>query len=144
VVIHVPSFFEELDTLQAQGSNKPSLLSLSQHDPLLGLDCTKRLFISDRAQLVFDFHQIVDGLKEIELGGSRYVTPFTLCSNAYLDQASEPLREASVQLIPARLRVQVFAFTISSTIPLLQPNSVISSKVVSNVTVISNTTPKAK
>ena len=23
------------------------------------------------AQLVFDFHQIVDGLKEVELGGSR-------------------------------------------------------------------------
>ena len=38
---------------------------------LLGLDCTNRLFISDRAQLVFDFHQIVDGLKEVELGGSR-------------------------------------------------------------------------
>jgi adenylosuccinate synthase len=36
-----------------------------------GLDCTGRLFISDRAQLVFDFHQIVDGLKEVELGGSR-------------------------------------------------------------------------
>lgn len=38
----------------------------------VGLDCTGRLFISDRAQLVFDFHQIVDGLKEVELGGSRY------------------------------------------------------------------------
>lgn len=38
-----------------------------------GLDCSNRLFISDRAHLVFDFHQIVDGLKEVELGGSRYV-----------------------------------------------------------------------
>ena len=37
----------------------------------VGLDCTGRLFISDRAHLVFDFHQIVDGLKEVELGGSR-------------------------------------------------------------------------
>lgn len=37
----------------------------------VGLDCTKRIFVSDRAQLVFDFHQIVDGLKEVELGGSR-------------------------------------------------------------------------
>ncbi|EEB92303.1 hypothetical protein MPER_09211 [Moniliophthora perniciosa FA553] len=36
-----------------------------------GLDCTGRLFVSDRAQLVFDFHQIVDGLNEVELGGSR-------------------------------------------------------------------------
>ncbi|THV07098.1 AMPSase 1 [Dendrothele bispora CBS 962.96] len=54
VVVHVPSFFAELDALQAQG-----------------LDCSNRLFISDRAQLVFDFHQIVDGLKEVELGGKR-------------------------------------------------------------------------
>ena len=32
-----------------------------------------RLFISDHAHLVFDFHRIVDGLKEVELGGSWYV-----------------------------------------------------------------------
>jgi hypothetical protein len=38
-----------------------------------GLDCAGRLFISDRAHLVFDFHQIVDGLKEVELGGSSCV-----------------------------------------------------------------------
>jgi len=37
----------------------------------IGLDCSNRLFISDRAHLVFDFHQIVDGLKEVELGGKR-------------------------------------------------------------------------
>ena len=55
VVVHLPSFFAELDALQSEG-----------------LDCANRLFISDRAQLVFDFHQIVDGLKEVELGGSRY------------------------------------------------------------------------
>lgn len=55
VVVHLPSFFKELDELQSQG-----------------LDCANRLFISDRAQLVFDFHQIVDGLKEVELGRSRY------------------------------------------------------------------------
>ena len=53
VVIHLPSFFKELEALEAQG-----------------LNCADRLFISDRAHLVFDFHQIVDGLKEIELGGS--------------------------------------------------------------------------
>ena len=55
VVVHLPSFFQELDALRSEG-----------------LDCANRLFISDRAQLVFDFHQIVDGLKEVELGGSRY------------------------------------------------------------------------
>ncbi|KAJ6612446.1 P-loop containing nucleoside triphosphate hydrolase protein [Mycena sp. CBHHK59/15] len=36
-----------------------------------GHDCTGRLFVLDRAHLVFDFHRIVDGLKEVELGGSR-------------------------------------------------------------------------
>lgn len=62
VVVHIPSFFKELDALQSQG-----------------LDCTNRLFISDRAQLVFDFHQIVDGLKEVELGRSRYESMLLLC-----------------------------------------------------------------
>ncbi|KAJ2388789.1 Adenylosuccinate synthase, partial [Coemansia sp. RSA 2611] len=51
VVVHLPSFFEELEDLEKQG-----------------LDCDGRLFISDRCHLVFDFHQIVDGLKEGELG----------------------------------------------------------------------------
>ena len=32
-----------------------------------------RLFIPDRAYLVFDFHQIVNGLKEVELDGSSCV-----------------------------------------------------------------------
>jgi len=53
VVIHVPSFFAELEALEAKG-----------------LECEGRLLVSDRAHLVFDFHQIVDGLKEVELGGS--------------------------------------------------------------------------
>lgn len=38
---------------------------------MTGLDCSGRIFVSDRSHLVFDFHQIVDGLKEVELGGSR-------------------------------------------------------------------------
>jgi adenylosuccinate synthase len=74
VVVHLPSFFEELEALEKQGTiflkmqSNFCLRLLSQ-----GLDCTGRLFISDRAQLVFDFHQIVDGLKEAELGGKRLV-----------------------------------------------------------------------
>lgn len=71
VVVHVPSFFEELDALQAQG-----------------LDCTGRLFISDRAHLVFDFHQIVDGLKEVELGGSSIGTTKKGIGPAYSGKAS--------------------------------------------------------
>ncbi|CAA7271080.1 unnamed protein product [Cyclocybe aegerita] len=71
VVVHVPSFFKELDALQSQG-----------------LDCTGRLFISDRAHLVFDFHQIVDGLKEVELGGSSIGTTKKGIGPAYSGKAS--------------------------------------------------------
>ncbi|RDB23062.1 Adenylosuccinate synthetase 1 [Hypsizygus marmoreus] len=71
VVVHVPSFFTELDALQAQG-----------------LDCTNRIFISDRAHLVFDFHQIVDGLKEVELGGKSIGTTKKGIGPAYSGKAS--------------------------------------------------------
>ncbi|KAF7799358.1 hypothetical protein EIP86_010590 [Pleurotus ostreatoroseus] len=71
VVIHVPSFFAELEALEAQG-----------------LNCAGRLFVSDRAQLVFDFHQIVDGLKEAELGGSSIGTTKKGIGPAYSGKAS--------------------------------------------------------
>lgn len=51
VVAHLPSFFKELENIQAKG-----------------LDPSHRLLISDRCHIVFDYHQIVDGLKELELG----------------------------------------------------------------------------
>jgi len=51
-VVHIPSFFRELEALQ-------------QH----GLATDGRIFISDRAHVVFDVHQLVDGLEEVELGG---------------------------------------------------------------------------
>lgn len=75
-VVHVPSFFEELDALEKKGlptfSIELWIYRLNRFTS--GLDCTGRLLLSDRAHLVFDFHQIVDGLKEVELGGSRYST----------------------------------------------------------------------
>lgn len=74
VVVHVPSFFAELDTLEKKGKyDEPERFRIEC--PFFfsrsGLNCDGRLFISDRAHLVFDFHQVVDGLKEVELGGSR-------------------------------------------------------------------------
>jgi len=48
VVIHLPGFYEELEKNIAKG--------------LVGWE--ERLKISDRAHLVFDFHQAVDGLQE--------------------------------------------------------------------------------
>ena len=53
VVIHIPSFFKELETLESKGLN----------------DARGRLLISSRAHLVFDFHQRTDKLRELELAG---------------------------------------------------------------------------
>lgn len=57
VVVHVPAFFKELHDLKAKG--------------LEGAE--QRIFISDRAHVVFDLHQLVDGLEEVELakGGEK-------------------------------------------------------------------------
>jgi hypothetical protein len=52
------------------------------------LTCSDRLFISDRAHLVLGFHQIVDGLKEIELGGSSIGTTKKGIGPAYSSKAS--------------------------------------------------------
>lgn len=56
--------------------------------PLAGLNCEGRLFVSDRAHLVFDFHQIVDGLKEVELGGSNIGTTRKGIGPAYSSKSS--------------------------------------------------------
>lgn len=50
VVIHLPGLFEELQKNENKGLK----------------DWKERLLISDRAHLVFDFHQAVDGLQEQE------------------------------------------------------------------------------
>ncbi|KAG8929636.1 hypothetical protein FRC02_005301 [Tulasnella sp. 418] len=71
VVVHIPSFFAEIEKLQEKG-----------------LDCTGRLFLSDRAHVVFDFHQIVDGLKEVELGGKSIGTTKKGIGPAYSSKAS--------------------------------------------------------
>ncbi|GBG60870.1 hypothetical protein CBR_g15991 [Chara braunii] len=53
VVVYLPGFFKEIDNLEAQG-----------------IRCGgNRLRVSDRAHLLFDFHQTVDGLREAELAG---------------------------------------------------------------------------
>lgn len=50
VVVHLPGLFEELAKNEAKGLS----------------DWQNRLIVSDRAHLVFDFHQQVDGLQEAE------------------------------------------------------------------------------
>ncbi|PIN19985.1 Adenylosuccinate synthase [Handroanthus impetiginosus] len=53
VVIHLPGFFEEVDGLESRG-----------------VSCKGRILVSDRAHLLFDLHQVVDGLREAELDKS--------------------------------------------------------------------------
>lgn len=51
--MHLPGFFKEIDGLEANG-----------------VSCKGRILVSDRAHLLFDFHQVVDGLRESELAKS--------------------------------------------------------------------------
>jgi len=51
-VVHLPGLLDEIAIMEAQGVT----------------DLEKRLLISDRANLVFDFHQTVDLLQEVERG----------------------------------------------------------------------------
>lgn len=57
VVVHLPSFLAELRTLKASG-----------------VEYTNRMLISDRAHLVFDFHQQIDGLNEERRGRNKIGT----------------------------------------------------------------------
>ncbi|KAG6546812.1 hypothetical protein Mapa_011758 [Marchantia paleacea] len=53
VVVHVPGFFDEIRNLEEAG-----------------IVCEGRLFVSDRAHILFDLHRSVDALREAELAGS--------------------------------------------------------------------------
>jgi adenylosuccinate synthase len=133
LVVHLPSFFKELDDLQSGG-----------------LDCSNRLFISDRAQLVFDFHQIVDGLKEVELGRSRCESLMLFMQGArvyFFAPFLEVLELRRRVLAPrtlGRLPDLVYEFTTSSTTRLLPSISASWSKAGTNDTGTSNTIPKGK
>lgn len=51
--MHLPGLFGEIDGLESNG-----------------VSCKGRILVSDRAHLLFDFHQEVDGLREAELAKS--------------------------------------------------------------------------
>lgn len=57
VVLHVPKLLEEISGLEDKG-----------------ITVDGRLFISDRTHLLFDYHQIVDGLREVERGNAKIGT----------------------------------------------------------------------
>ncbi|KAL8236621.1 hypothetical protein R6Q59_017702 [Mikania micrantha] len=53
VVVHLPGLFKEIDGLESNG-----------------VSCKGRILVSDRAHLLFDYHQEIDGLREAELAKS--------------------------------------------------------------------------
>ncbi|XP_076320673.1 adenylosuccinate synthetase isoform X2 [Tachypleus tridentatus] len=72
VVINLPQFFEEIAKNEANGLP----------------DCKGRLYISDRAHLVFDFHQLVDGMQEVEKGKQSLGTTKKGIGPTYASKAS--------------------------------------------------------
>lgn len=72
MVIHLPGLFEELEENEAQGLK----------------DWKDRLIISDRAHIVFDFHQQVDSLQEIEKGSRSLGTTKKGIGPAYASKAA--------------------------------------------------------
>ncbi len=71
VVVHIPSLLNELDGLAASGV---------KHEG--------RVFLSDRAHLVFDFHQEVDGALESKLGRNKIGTTKKGIGPAYASKIS--------------------------------------------------------
>jgi len=71
VVVHLPSFLTELDGLAKEG-----------------VDHKGRVFISDRAHMVFDFHQTVDGSLEDRLGRNKIGTTKKGIGPAYASKIS--------------------------------------------------------
>ncbi|KAI5306874.1 hypothetical protein KEM56_006656 [Ascosphaera pollenicola] len=71
-VVHVPSFFRELAAIESKG--------------LTGV--RERVFISDRAQVCFDLHSVVDGLEEAALAGRKVGTTGKGIGPCYSDKAA--------------------------------------------------------
>lgn len=66
VVVHLRGLLQELATLRDAG-----------------VDYANRILISDRAHIVFDFHQLVDGYNEKNLGGNKIGTTLKGIGPAY-------------------------------------------------------------
>ncbi|GKY91088.1 hypothetical protein MPSEU_000081600 [Mayamaea pseudoterrestris] len=76
VVVHIPSFLNEIDGLKTASGTRG------------GVSSEGRIFLSDRAHLVFDFHQQVDGLQESGLGRHKIGTTKKGIGPAYASKIS--------------------------------------------------------
>lgn len=70
-VVHIDAFFEEIDKTEAKGVKTEG-----------------RIMLSDRCHIVFDLHQAIDGLKELELGNSKVGTTRKGIGPVYSSKAS--------------------------------------------------------
>ena len=70
-VVHLPTFFEEMKLLKEHG-----------------IDANGRLFISDRAHLVFEYHKIIDGIQETGKGKNKVGTTGRGIGPAYTDKVA--------------------------------------------------------
>ena len=70
-VVHVPQFFKELNSLKEKG-----------------IDTKGRIFISDRAHVLFELHKLADGLREHALGDSKVGTTGNGIGPCYSDKAA--------------------------------------------------------
>lgn len=68
-VIHLPTLVEEINLLEDSG-----------------IKVSDRLFISDRAHLVFDYHKKIDGIQEESKGSSKVGTTKRGIGPAYMDK----------------------------------------------------------
>lgn len=66
VVVHIQGLLKELEMLKEAG-----------------IDYEGRIFISDRAHIVFGFHQVADGYNEKDLGGNKIGTTLKGIGPAY-------------------------------------------------------------
>ncbi|MFC1655382.1 adenylosuccinate synthase [Patescibacteria group bacterium] len=71
LVVHLPALLEELDTLKEYK-----------------IDLTGKLFISDRAHIVFDYHRKIDGLEEDQKGDKKVGTTLRGIGPAYQDKVA--------------------------------------------------------
>lgn len=80
-VIHIPGLLQEIHNLESKGLP----------------DVRNRLFISDRAHVVLDLHQKLDGIEETELGGGKLGTTGKGIGPCYSTKASRSgLRMADI------------------------------------------------
>lgn len=84
-VVHLPTLIEEIEFLKANG-----------------IDVNGRLFISDRAHLLFEYHKIIDGLQEEAKGAGQVGTTKRGIGPAYGDKVSRiGIRAGELKDFPA-------------------------------------------